>query len=179
MARQYPRKNTITLLRAHRRLLARIPEARLRIVGDGPAMPLLRRTAKELGLKDRVTFMGALSTHAEVRRQYSSAHAFCMPSLQEGFGIVYLEAMAAGLPVVTSHRGAPTQVLGDAGLLVDPLDAEEMARTLARLLQDPGLRRRLTEKGRRRVRRFDHRRVARRYERTLLERFPRLSRTQP
>ncbi len=166
---QYPRKNTVTLLRAHRRVLARLPDARLRIVGGGPELPRLRREARELGVEARVTFLGPVPSHEQVREEYRRAHCFCLPSLQEGFGIVFLEAMAAGLPVVGPDRGAPPEVLGEAGLTVPPEESSALARALIQVLTSPALREDMARRGLRRVRRYDYRTVARAYHRRLVE----------
>lgn len=162
VARQYRRKDTRTLLDAFARLQASHPEARLRIVGGGPELPRLRARARELGLGDRVTFLGEVPDDGAVRREYLAADLFCLPSLQEGFGIAYLEAMAAGLPVVATRAAAVPEVVpdGEVGLLVPPRDPEALAAALARLLDDTDLRRRLGQAGRRRVERYDWKTVA-------------------
>jgi glycosyltransferase involved in cell wall biosynthesis len=72
------------------------------------------------------------------------------PSLHEGFGFPILEAMVAGLPVLTSDRGAMAEVAGDAALLVNPVDQDALVSALGRLTDDAALRRELAERGRRR-----------------------------
>jgi len=166
VARQYPRKNTRTLLLAMPAVRRAVPGARLRIVGGGPELPALRRLAARLGLGEGgVTFLGALPHAAQVRAEYARAHVFCLPSLQEGFGIVYLEAMAAGLPVVAGDVAAAAEVVppGEAGELVPPRDAEALAGALVRLLSDRPLRARMGAAGRRRAEGFAWPRVARRF----------------
>jgi len=162
VARQYRRKDTRTLLEAFSRVRGRHPAAALRIVGGGPELPALRARAAELGLGAAVTFLGELPDDEAVRREYLAADVFCLPSLQEGFGIVLLEAMAAGLPIVATRAAAIPEVVpdGEAGLLVPPSDPEALAEALDRLLSDPDLRRRLGEAGRRHVERFDWKIVA-------------------
>lgn len=165
VARQYPRKNTATLLRALPAVLEAVPDARLRVVGGGPELGALRGLARELGLGEAVRFLGAVEDATALRREYASAAVFCLPSLQEGFGIVYLEAMAAGLPVVAGRAGAAPEVVPDGrvGHLVPPLDAGALADALVRLLRDSESRRAFGRRGRRRVRRFAWPRVARRF----------------
>lgn len=165
VARQYPRKNTATLLRALPRVLEAVPEARLRVVGGGPELPSLRRLADRLGLDAAVRFLGPVEDPGALRREYASAAVFCLPSLQEGFGIVFLEAMAAGLPIVAGRAGAVPEVVpdGEVGCLVPPRDVDALAIALVRLLRDSDRRRSLGRHGRRHVRDFGWCRVAARF----------------
>jgi len=165
VARQYPRKNTRTLLAALPLVRRRLPGARLRIVGGGPELPALRRMTADLGLDGAVTFLGPVARDADVRREYARADLFCLPSLQEGFGIVFLEAMAAGLPVVAGAAGAVPEVVphGEAGLLVPPSDTHALADALATLLADGALRRRMGAAGRAHAAAYDWPKVARRF----------------
>lgn len=166
VARQYPRKNTGALLRALPAVRSRLPGARLRVVGGGPRLPALRSLAAELELGDAVAFRGELEDLQALRREYARADVFCLPTRQEGFGIVFLEAMASGLPVVAGDAAAVPEVVpdGEAGLLVPPTDAEALAGAIVRLLEDPELRDRMGRRGRERVRAFAWERVAERFE---------------
>jgi phosphatidyl-myo-inositol dimannoside synthase len=158
VAHLYPRKDVATLLAAVARL--EIP-AIVRVAGIGPELARLRRLAARLGLGDRVEFLGHVP-FARLAAEYRRACAFCLPSRQEGFGIVFLEAMAAGLPIAAARAGAVPEVVADSqcGILVPPGDEGALARALGRMLGDPALRRRLGEAGRRRVERYDAPRVA-------------------
>ena len=93
-------------------------------------------------------------TPAELARWYARATVFAFPSLDEGFGMPLLEAMAAGTPVVTSNRSALPEVAGDAALLVDPEDTAALAAALRQLTGDAGLREELARRGKTRVRSF-------------------------
>lgn len=123
-----------------------------RIVGQGDDVPRLRELAAELGVAPYITFLGEIS-HDELREQYRSCSVFVMPSSREGFGIVFLEAMAYGKPVVGgNHGGTPSVVSdGETGLLVDSSDVDGIARSITRLLSDAGLREQFGSAGRERL----------------------------
>lgn len=165
VARQYRRKNTASLIRAFGTVRDRHPRVQLRIVGEGPELDRLDSLASRLGLGDSVRFVGSVGGLDELQREYASADIFCLPSLQEGFGIVFLEAMAAGLPIVAARAGSVPEVAphGEVALLVEPGNDAALARALERLLADCGLRRRLGGAGNRRWRSYDWPIVARRF----------------
>lgn len=171
VARQYRRKDTPTLLRAFADVLDRVPAARLRIVGDGPELPAARRLCARLGLGERVTFTGALASTDALDAEYRGARVFCLPSRQEGFGIVFLEAMAYGLPIAAVRAGATPEVApeGETALLVPPGDAPGLADALVRLLTDERLAARLGEAGVARAARFDWAAAARAFEAGLAD----------
>ncbi len=157
VAHLYPRKDVATLLDA----MVRLPGASLRVVGTGPELASLQAQAKRLQLADRVQFLGHVSFQ-RLAAEYRRADVFCLPSRQEGFGIVFLEAMAAGLPIVAARAAAVPEVVadGECGILVAPGNAPELASALERLLADSVERQRLGEAGRRRVERYDAPKVA-------------------
>jgi glycosyltransferase involved in cell wall biosynthesis len=174
VARMYPRKRLGDLLEAAVRLRQRIPHVRVRIVGDGPESARLRAQAAGLGLDGTVTFLGEI-TRSTLAVEYVGADCFCLPTVQEGFGLAFAEAMAAGLPVVACRAAAVPETVEDGrtGLLVSPRDPEELAMALERVLTDAGLRRALGEAGRRRVEAFDLERVAARLLEALAQGGPR------
>jgi glycosyltransferase involved in cell wall biosynthesis len=165
VARQYPRKHIADLLRAMAPLHRRQPAARLLIVGDGPEHGRLRALAGELGLGAAAQFTGALSD-AEMAHVYRRSRLFCLPSVQEGFGIVFLEAMAAGLPIVATTAAAIPEVVPQrqAGILVAPGDVANLAAALDELLSDPQLAAEYGAFGREHVQQFDWDRVAEQFE---------------
>src|SRR6185503_10994285 len=120
----------------------RIPAARVRIVGEGPESARLRTLHAALGLGETVTFLGDISRQA-LAVEYVGADCFCLPTIQEGFGIVFAEAMAAGLHIVACRAAAVPEVVEDGrtGLLVSPRSPEELAMALEKVLTSAALRR--------------------------------------
>lgn len=157
VARQYRRKDIPTLLRAFERVVVRLPDARLRIVGEGPELRANRSLTARLKLEDRVSFTGSIASTDALDAEYRAASVFCLPSRQEGFGIVFLEAMAYGLPIAAAAAGAVPEVAPDGvtSVLVPPGDAPALADALLRLLTDRPLAERLGQAGAARVARFD------------------------
>lgn len=164
VARMYSRKRLGDLLAATALLRPRIPTLEVRIVGDGPEARSLRAQREQLGLDTTVTLLGDISRRV-LAEEYVNADCFCLPSVQEGFGIVFTEAMAAGLPVVACRAAAIPEVVlhGVTGLLVRPRCPAEVAGALELLLMNEGLRKDLGEAGRRRVQEFDVVPVARQF----------------
>jgi glycosyltransferase involved in cell wall biosynthesis len=98
--------------------------------------------------------LAGYTTTAELAAWYSRASVFAFPSLDEGFGMPVLEAMAAGTPVITSNRSALPEVAGDAALLVNPEDTDELRRALAEVTGSEDLRRELSQRGLERAKSF-------------------------
>lgn len=128
--------------------LTALPEARLVVAGDGDDRARLEAKATGLGISGRVVFTGFLS-EATLAELYRRCAAFVMPSRGEGFGLVYLEAMRAGKPVLAARDSAAEEVVaeGQTGLLADPEDRPALRAALARLLDEPGTARRMGEAG--------------------------------
>ncbi len=151
-------KNLDGLIRA----LALMPAPRPLLVLPGSPTPYedaLRRLAAEHGVGDDVAFPGWID-EAQLEGLYAAADCFVLPSLQEGFGLPVLEAMARGVPVACSDTSSLPEVAGDAALLFDPRDERSIAGALARLLGDRALAHDLAERGRRRCELFTWRRTA-------------------
>jgi glycosyltransferase involved in cell wall biosynthesis len=140
------------MLAAFARLAPRYPLARYRIVGKGGDKPRLAALAASLGLGDRVTFHEDLSD-AELAELYRRCAIFALPSGQEGFGIVFLEAMRFAKPCIGGDAGGTPEVVehGRTGLLVPHGDVDALEAALERLLADPELRQELGRAGRRRL----------------------------
>lgn len=168
VARMYPRKRLADLLEATVELRRRIPGVRIRVVGKGPEFDRLARRHARLALGETVTLLGDV-TAAELAVEYVSAQCFCLPSVQEAFGVVFAEAMAAGLPVVACRAAAVPEVVEDGrtGILVTPRRPDELAEAIATLLENRELRMEMGMAGRKRVDTFDIERVARRWTEVL------------
>ena len=165
VARQYQRKDTATLLRALATVERAGVPARLRVIGGGPELPRLQKLARRLDLSRPVEFLGAVRESATVRSLYHDAHLFCLPSLQEGFGLVFLEAMASGVPIVAARAGAAPEVVGNGagGRLFTPGDHEGLGHLIVELARSPRTRDRMAEAGVRRVRYFSLNHMADRF----------------
>ena len=161
VGRLYLRKRVDVLLRAAARLRPRIRRLEVRLVGDGPCARALHGLARELHLEETATWLGDIS-RSSLAGEYNRAHVFCLPSVQEGFGIVLLEAMAAGKPVVASRSSAIPEVLPH-GTLVEPESPEALAAGILDLYESGERRAALAETGLCWVEQFDAARVARRF----------------
>ena len=143
-----PRKNVPTLLRAFRQLLDDYRlDVQLVLAGQkGWLFDEVFDLVEDLGLGDDVLFVGRVTTE-ELVWLYNTARALVAPSIYEGFGLTPLEAMACGTPVIVADVSSLPEVVGDAGLKVDPYKPDEMAVAMWRLLTDPELHASLSAKG--------------------------------
>src|SRR5918992_2562417 len=137
------------------RALEQVPDLRLDIVGSGPEGPRLKTMARALAITDRVRWYGEYPDD-DLPRRMADADFLVLPSVtvQEMFGLVVLEAMAAGRPVITTAVPSAVRevnVPGETGLEVPLRDVPALARALETLSRNPGLRKRMGEAGRRRV----------------------------
>ena len=157
------RKGLIHLLKAYHRLRKRKVDARLLVIGGGSKAREYRRFIGLRGIRD-VEFLGRVDDEAKAR-YFASADIFCAPNTgQESFGIVLLEAMAAGVPIVASDNHGFKQVVqrNVQALLVEPRNPRALAAALYKLAQDPDLRHRMGEAGRERAQDYSWPRVTER-----------------
>lgn len=154
VGRLHADKNLFLLLEALAQTWARVPNAVLALVGEGPLRGRLEKRARELGAGDRVRFIGPVP-HEEIWGWYSSADLFVATS-RETQGLVYLEAMHMGVPVVATKEGGAGSVVrhGEDGLLV-PTGVEDVSAALLRCLENPGLRRSMSQHAQQHARQFD------------------------
>ncbi|MHA1568885.1 MAG: glycosyltransferase family 4 protein [Alphaproteobacteria bacterium] len=157
-----PRKNLRTLISAFARMTrARdLPHELVLAGGHGWLTGDLTAYAGSKRVADRLRYLGSVPQD-DLPALYSSATALVYPSWYEGFGLPPLEAMACGLPVVASTAASIREVVGDAGLLVDPNDIEGLARAMARVIDEPRLRDELARSGRERAQQFSWEECAR------------------
>ena len=169
VARLAPVKGVDVAIRALAQVRRSHPQARLIVVGDGPARNNLEQLCRELELDRSVQFTGALPVDS-VARHLGAADVGVLGSRTEGLPHLALEAMAAGTPLVATRVGGTPEVVADGvnGLLVPPDDPSAMAQAILRLFDDPALGERLTHAGRATLERFSWPRLVDAYEATLL-----------
>jgi len=146
-----PRKNTYVLLESFKELLNYIPSALLVRIGERTTR--IERLIKVLDLSSKVLYRKAVSDQ-ELALYYNAAGLLCFPSYYEGFGNPPLEAMASGLPVIAGNRTSIPEVVGDAGILLDPFDVDGFAYWMHEILSNEDLRIKFSEKGYRRSMNF-------------------------
>lgn len=152
---EHPGKNHVRLLEAFAALKrdTDLPHKLVLVGGRWNGAEVIEARVQELGLTEQVVFPGFVPDET-IPALYAAADALAFPSLFEGFGIPVLEAMASGTPVCAANTSSIPEVVGDAGLLFDPLDVPAMTASLIQVLQDQALRARLIAAGIARASRF-------------------------
>jgi glycosyltransferase involved in cell wall biosynthesis/ubiquinone/menaquinone biosynthesis C-methylase UbiE len=156
-----PRKNLKTLLQAYATYVQRYSDRELLVVAGGAGWlnEDISLSVADLGLAERVRFLGYVE-ESDLRVLYSAARLFVYPSFYEGFGLPPLEAMACGAPVITSNTSALPEVVGDAAILIDPHNSEELCQAMKAVLSDGDLRLKMRQQSLKRARFFSWERVA-------------------
>lgn len=149
-----PGKGLQDLLIAYRRLQKEM-QVELVFVGDGSLRNQLENQVKKWNLTSTVTFVGAVP-HEKIHYYYATGDVFCLPSYSEGFGLSNIEAMACGVPVVSTNVSAITEYIKHEhnGLLVSPGDVDAIQKSIQRLISNPDLRIKLADQARRDVQKF-------------------------
>ncbi|MEX1997116.1 MAG: glycosyltransferase family 4 protein [Candidatus Andersenbacteria bacterium] len=165
IGRLIPRKGYVALIRAWQH----IPRAHLVIIGSGPLAPQLSALLKELQLENRVHLTGFLSEERKMQ-VLGVADGYVSGATHEGFGIVFLEAMAAGLPIVATNSGGQTDFLrhNENALLVPPNDPRQLQGAVTTLLENKTLCRQLADNNRQKVKEFYWDTIAQKFEQVLL-----------
>lgn len=155
------RKGVGLLLDAFSRVSEKYPSARLRLVGDGPLRKSLEQKTTQAGLQSRVEFAGFVEP-ADIPSEYAQAAVFVLPSLEDTFAVVVVEAMAAGVPVICSSFAGVSTYLEDGknSFVVDPKDTELLSARIARLLDDRTLSAQFIRQGTEIAKTFEARSVA-------------------
>ena len=170
VGRLVPGKGVDILLNALPAVLAKLPEARLTVVGDGPERASLIDLTRRLDLESRVAFAGSVA-HASLAAHYRRAALLVLPSREEGFGLVLVEALGCGCPVVASGLPAIRSLLleGQAGRLFQAGNAADLSQAITGMLADGARSKALAERGRQHVlSQYDWQAIARRYAAILM-----------
>jgi glycosyltransferase involved in cell wall biosynthesis len=143
-----PRKNIVRIIESYSKLKTQINEQIYLVIAGkkGWMYEEIFKKVESLGLENDVIFTGYVD-EIDKHLLYKMSEVFVFPSLYEGFGMPVLEAMAAGVPVITSNTSALPEVVGDAGILINPNDVEELANAMKKVLEDKDLKQKLIKKG--------------------------------
>jgi len=154
-----PRKNLLGLIRAYAQSRAKDDFILVLAGGKGWQYENIFKLVRELKLENRIIFTGYVPEN-DLPGLYQGATLFVYPSFYEGFGLPPLEAMACGLPVIVSHTTSLPEVVGDAGVYVDPNDVEQISFSIDTVLSDSELRQTLIQRGLERAKLFSWEKAA-------------------
>ena len=157
-----PRDNTPVVIRAYQEVQSKLRTPKKLIIGGNvdPEKEGLEKLITELNLKNSIIFIGRLS-EKELVALYQAADVYMDPSLYEGFGLQVVEAMACGIPVITSNVTSLPEIVGNAGILVSPTDIDSLASAIIMVLTDPNLHNTLCHKSLKRAKFFSWDKTAR------------------
>lgn len=155
VGRLHPVKGVQYLLQAMMIVHVEMPDAKLTLVGDGEEREYLENLTDSLGIRECVEFVGRIP-HERIPDYMHRADVFVLPSLSESFGLVNLEAMACGLPVVATRVGGIPDIIenGVNGYLIDPMNHEQIAEAVLKLLQDEASRKELSDNNRKEAEKY-------------------------
>ena len=159
IGRLVKRKDIDTMLKGL--ATANVPKVKLLIIGDGPELEHLKDMASSLGILEKIDFLGFLDD-SEKYRYLMAANCYIMTSLHEGFGIVFMEAMHCGLPIISTNYGGQTDFLkhNDNSILIDVGDAAACAKAIKRISSDDKLAKKFSTKNRKILEQFAAEKVA-------------------
>jgi glycosyltransferase involved in cell wall biosynthesis len=151
-----PRKGYPTLIQAAKNICSHRSDIKFIIVGDGIDFSKIKNDIERLELSKNIIMVGNIDYFSQdLPRYYRAADLFVLPTIYEGFGYVYCEAMACGLPVISTNVGAVPEVLGEAGIIIPPRDPDLLAEKILFLLENENLRKEMSQRGIERVRSYD------------------------
>lgn len=149
-------KNIAQLIHAFAEIAQEFPDVNLVLAGPKEhTYEELVKIIQSHHLTDRVIFTGKIMETDGPQYLYQGAEVFVMPTFYEGFGIPPLEAMACGVPVIASRATSIPEIVGDAGILIDPDNASELAKAIRKIFQDPRLKQEFINKGLKRARDYE------------------------
>lgn len=155
-------KDIPTLIRAMGKVIKRCKKVKLLIIGGGEAYPQVKEEIQKNEVNSHVIILNNISDE-DLLKYYAGTDIFVFPSIGEGFGLVFLEAMASGLPIIAANAGASPEVVGDAGLLFEPRNSEDLADKILELINNKELYEKLRERGLERVKQFTWEKAAQEY----------------
>jgi glycosyltransferase involved in cell wall biosynthesis len=148
ISRLHPQKSLDTLISGFHRFQQHVPQAKLVIIGEGYLLESLKAQAKQLHIADRVIFTGKQN---DIPSWLSIMNTFCLVSIYEGFGLVLLEAMSAGVPLVVTSAGAIPEVVGTTALQIDTYDLDGLKKALLDVYNNPSAAQARVQQGLQRV----------------------------
>lgn len=148
-----PRKNILNLLHSFNQIKYRIPHDLVLVGGKEWKSKEIFKYIRQSNNDNRIKLLGHLSD-SELVEIYNASEVFVFPSFYEGFGIPIIEAMACGTPVITSNTSSMPEVVGDAGIMVDPYDIDGLAKAMYEVLTNDGLKEIMIRKGLERAKMF-------------------------
>jgi glycosyltransferase involved in cell wall biosynthesis len=142
------RKGIYTLIAAAKTVLQHVPDTKFLIAGNDPSIPRLKKICKEIGIDDSFKFLGNLD-RPKLLDLYQNAGVMVLPALTEALGVVLLEAMASGIPVIASNVGGIPEIIKNKenGLLIPPKDSALLSESIIRIFDDKELRKHLISQG--------------------------------
>ena len=150
-------KRVDDLIKAVKIIKKDIPNIKLKIIGTGPEEANLKKLVSKRDLEENIEFLGFVENHDDIIRILKASHVFALPSIVEGFGIVVIEAMAAGIPYVASDIPPIVEATnnGIGGLLSEPVNSEDLALKIQELLRDESLRKTLMKDVNKHIKEYD------------------------
>ncbi|MDZ7798466.1 MAG: glycosyltransferase family 4 protein [Patescibacteria group bacterium] len=161
-------KKVDILIKALKKIKNNLPQIKLKIIGSGPEINKIKTLAKNLDLENNITFLGFIKNHEKVIAHLKKSHVFCLPSIVEGFGMVAVEAMAAGIPYVCTNIPPIREATknGKGGLLFEKNNINDLKNKLLKILLDNQLYQSLANEGPVYTKRYDWSKIGQELEKT-------------
>ncbi len=173
LARLEKYKGIRYLVEAMPQVLEKFPQAKLVLIGEGPERKNLEAKIKELKIEEKVELKGELP-HEKIPEELAQSHVFVGPSLEEGMGVVFIEAQAAGIPVIGTNIGGIPDIIENekTGLLIKPKDSQAIAQAITKIFSQPELAQNLVENAKVNLKKYDWQNISQKvfriYQRIIL-----------